>query len=186
VCFSPDGKQVASGSSDSAVRIWQVSNGACKLNLSGHSGAVRAVSWSPDGTMLANGSDDTTIKLWDAQSGKVNSTLSGHSFDVLGVCFSPDGSKLASCSYRSVKIWNVTASKSTLKKIWQMMTGQSSSARFTLTGHIGEVLSVCFDHTGKILASGGGYHDNSVRLWSTESGAPIGSPLSGHRYRQKL
>ena len=49
-----------------------------------------------------------------------------------------------------------------------------------LTGHTGSVLSVCFDHTGKKLASGGGSGDHSVRLWSTESGAPIGSPLNGH------
>ena len=50
-----------------------------------------------------------------------------------------------------------------------------------VTGHTGAVLSVCFDHTGKKLASGGGgIGDQSVRLWPTESGAPIGSPLSGH------
>jgi WD40 repeat protein len=35
------------------------------------------------------------------------------------------------------------------------------------------------DHTGKKLASGGGYGDKSVRLWSTEIVAPIGSPLTG-------
>jgi WD40 repeat protein len=49
-----------------------------------------------------------------------------------------------------------------------------------VTGHIGSVLSVCFDHTGKKLASGGGPGDNSVRVWSAESGAPIGPPLNGH------
>jgi len=52
-----------------------------------------------------------------------------------------------------------------------------------VTGHTGAVLSVCFDHTGKKLASGGGFGDESVRLWTTESGAPIGSPLSGHSDR---
>ena len=50
----------------------------------------------------------------------------------------------------------------------------------TMTGHTGSVWSVCFDHTGEKLASAGGDGDHSVRLWSTESGAPIGSPLSGH------
>jgi WD40 repeat protein len=50
-----------------------------------------------------------------------------------------------------------------------------------VTGHAGCVYSVCFDHTGKKLASGAS-GDNSVRLWCTESGAPIGS-LTGHRYR---
>jgi WD40 repeat protein len=50
----------------------------------------------------------------------------------------------------------------------------------TLNGHTGPVLSVCFDHTGEKLASGGGHVDNSVRLCSTESCAPTGSPLNGH------
>ena len=52
-----------------------------------------------------------------------------------------------------------------------------------VTGHTGAVLSVCFDQTGKKLASGGGFGDESVRLWTTESGAPIGSPLTGHSDR---
>jgi WD40 repeat protein len=53
--------------------------------------------------------------------------------------------------------------------------GQEEDAR-VVTGHTGAVLSVCFDHTGEKLASGTG--DESVRLWTTESGAPIGSPLN--------
>ena len=48
----------------------------------------------------------------------------------------------------------------------------------TLNGHTGSELSVCFDHTGGNLSSGGGRGDNSVRLWSTESCAPTGSPLT--------
>ncbi len=52
-----------------------------------------------------------------------------------------------------------------------------------LTGHTGSVLSVCFDHTGEKLASGAGAGDKCVRLWTTESGAPIGSPLRGHSDR---
>ena len=51
----------------------------------------------------------------------------------------------------------------------------------TLNGRTGPVLSVCFDHTGGKLASGGGHVDNSVRLCSTESCAPTGSPLRGDR-----
>ena len=38
VCFSPDGKQVASGSVDKDVKVWQVSTGTYQSTLSGHSG----------------------------------------------------------------------------------------------------------------------------------------------------
>ena len=35
--FSPDGKQVASGSWDNSIRIWETSTGTCVSTLSGHS-----------------------------------------------------------------------------------------------------------------------------------------------------
>jgi WD40 repeat protein len=47
-----------------------------------------------------------------------------------------------------------------------------------VNGHSRPVSSVCFDHTGKKLASGESGGDKSVRLWSTESSTPIGSPLA--------
>ena len=36
VCFSPDGKQLASGSVDTTVRLWDVEAGACVKTLEGH------------------------------------------------------------------------------------------------------------------------------------------------------
>ena len=81
VAFCPDGSKIAAAHSNK-IQIFDVQTQA-KLGspLTGHSSAVRAVTWNPDGSMLASGSEDNTIKLWDAQSGKVNSTLSGHRYD---------------------------------------------------------------------------------------------------------
>ncbi len=86
VCFSADGKKVASGSVDNTVKIWETSTGTCVSTLSGHSDYVNTVTWSPDGTMLASGSDDKSIKLWDTQSGNVKATLTGHRY-TLFLCF---------------------------------------------------------------------------------------------------
>ena len=63
-------------------------------------------------------------------------------------------------------------------KIWSVGSAGTFECQSTLNGHTGRVNSVCFDHTGEKLASGAGWPDHSVRLWSTESGAPIGSPLT--------
>ena len=46
VCFSPDGKQVASGNGDSTVKIWQTSTGKCQMTFNGHSWYMTTVSYS--------------------------------------------------------------------------------------------------------------------------------------------
>jgi WD40 repeat protein len=61
--WSPDGKLLASGGSDAAVRLW-TADGAPAGVLQGHTDAVEVVAWSPDGIMLASGSDDTTVRRW--------------------------------------------------------------------------------------------------------------------------
>ena len=41
------------------------------------------------------------------------------------------------------------------------------------------VLGVCFDKTGKKLASCSA--DKTIMVWDPTTGEPIGSPLTGHR-----
>ncbi|TVY78253.1 Vegetative incompatibility protein HET-E-1 [Lachnellula suecica] len=52
VAFSPDGKQVVSGSGDSTVRLWDAATGKAQQTLEGHTSYVRSVAFSPDGKLL--------------------------------------------------------------------------------------------------------------------------------------
>ncbi|KAA6414974.1 MAG: hypothetical protein FRX48_01725 [Lasallia pustulata] len=162
VAFSPDGKQLASGSGDMTVWIWDAATGATLQTLEGHSGRVHAVAFSPDGKQLASGSGDMTVRIWDAATGATLQTLEGHSGRVHAVAFSPDGKQLASGS------GDMTV------RIWDAATGATLQ---TLEGHSGQVHAVAFSPDGKQLASGSG--DMTVRIWDAAPGATL-QTLEGH------
>ena len=66
VIFSPDGRRVASASSDNTVKLWDARTGQELLTLRGHGSTVRAVRFTADGRKLVSASHDGTVRVWDA------------------------------------------------------------------------------------------------------------------------
>jgi WD40 repeat protein len=158
VSFSPDGKTIASASSDKTVKLWDTTGRELKT-LKGHTAEVWSVSFSPDGKTIASASSDKTVKLWDT-TGRELKTLKGHTAEVWSVSFSPDGKTIASASSdKTVKLWDTTGRE--LK---------------TLKGHTDVVWSVSFSPDGKTIASASS--DNTVKLWDT-TGREL-KTLKGH------
>jgi WD40 repeat protein len=71
VCFSPDGKLVASaaGAPDpfvgGEVRLWEAATGQEVHAPWAYAAAVRSVCFSPNGQRLASGAEDGTVKVWE-------------------------------------------------------------------------------------------------------------------------
>lgn len=60
--YNVHGNQLATGSADFNVRVWNPEAGFCSWVLTGHRGIVRCLSFDPAGTRLASGSNDSTLR----------------------------------------------------------------------------------------------------------------------------
>ncbi|KAH7089950.1 WD40-repeat-containing domain protein [Paraphoma chrysanthemicola] len=189
VALSYDSVQLASGSRDGKVIIWDVASGEHLQTLKG-SAPVRSVAFSHDSTWLASASYDSTITIWDTCNGDCLQTIGGHTKAVLSVAFSHDSTHLASSSYDgTIMIWDIhnhehftleghadfvwciayshnstqlaSASRDHTVKIWDV---SSRECLQTLQGHTDWVMSVTFSHDSTLLASASG--DCSVKIWS--------------------
>jgi hypothetical protein len=109
ICWSPDGRRLASGGLDHRVRVWDLATGRETATLSGHTDWVMGVSWTSDGHRLASASYDGTVKVWDPDKGQETATLRGHQDRVNAASWTPDCQRLASASWdKTIRIWDAT------------------------------------------------------------------------------
>jgi len=162
VCYSPDGKLLASGAgaygdSDNTVRLWDADTGKQLTSLKGSTDRVADIAFTPDGKLLA--SVGSAVCLWDISSGKPDWNFEMYAQQNVRancVCFSPDGKIMAcGCSDAIVRLWD---------------TGSGSHIR-EMRGHRRGLNNVAFSPDGRFLASGSA--DGTVRIWSTSSGTEV-------------
>jgi len=158
LCLSitPDGKKLAAGGCDRAVRVWDLSNGYASAKLEqtieNHADWVLGVALSADGKYLATAARDKTAKVWDLKAKESLMTFPEHQNIVYSVAWSKDASLGFSVGAdRQLRSWKPTGEGKQVK---------SSAA------HADEVLKIVINPTTSMLATASA--DKSVRLWDAD------------------
>jgi WD40 repeat protein len=163
--FSPDGKQIITGSRESTLKLWDAEKGTEIRTFSGHGNEVRGVAFSPDGTHVASASGDGTVKVWEVENGKEVLTIKVVMNYVNGVAFTPDGKQIATAA----------SGNDGPVKVWDAATGKLLQA-FKAEGENVWSRTVAFSPDGKLIAAD---YSTIVKVWEVESGKLVWS-LVGH------
>ena len=80
VDFNPNGKQLASGSMDATIMVWNFKGPQARVfRFSGHTDGVTSVKFSPSGHLVASASRDKTVRLWVPSIKGENNVFKAHS-----------------------------------------------------------------------------------------------------------
>ena len=95
ICFSPDGRFLASASSDQSIRIWEVETGRLSSILRGHGDEVWSLAFTPDGGHLVSVDKQGAMLLWALPQPHGDDLNSQVALIVGPRIFSPDNQTMA-------------------------------------------------------------------------------------------
>ena len=139
VAFSPNGTLMASGSSDSRVKLWNTSTWEEIPSLMGHSKAVNKVEFNADNAKLVSSCSDT-VTIWAVQLKNEIRTFSPY-YSLFAL--SPDITKIALTKFQDIHLISVLSGEELLEFTYPKPYQRVSYGLRNLT----------FSHDGSMLAT---------------------------------
>ncbi len=153
LAFTPDGKQLISGSRLGDLRLWEVSTGREVRSLPGHRLGTHALAISADGRTLISAGGEPAIRVHDLTTGR-DTILEAQQDEVWAVALSGDGKTLA------------VGDRSGKARLLDLTTGKP---KLTVGDFQAGVASIALSPDGQTLATAGS-GSCGVRLWNTSTG----------------
>jgi periodic tryptophan protein 2 len=155
IAYSPDSSQLASGSQDGKVKVWDTTSTTCIVTFTEHVSKVTDLKFVPNkANVVVTSSLDGTVRAFDLikyRNFRIMTTAKPCQFLSLGVDFS--GEIVCAGSMDPYSIF-----------VWSLKTGDLVDI---LTGHIGPVCALAFSSIKDVLVSGS--WDKTVKIWELYS-----------------
>lgn len=160
--FSPDGRYVASGGHDNALKLWNAQDKPATNPGTVHRGPVTGCAFSPAGRRIASvsGADqvgNATLKISDGETGVelLSNTRPG---GLHGCAFTPEGERVVSMAENKTLV------------VWDPDTGRDLAS---LVGHTDGINGFVVSPEGTRIVSAS--WDHTLKVWDVETGTCLGS-----------
>jgi eukaryotic-like serine/threonine-protein kinase len=191
---SPDGRQIATATSDGTVAIWDPATGT-QIRTLGNIGPVGYVRWSPDGRRVAALATEGNVSVWDVRGSVVREIPNGN-IEGVDIAFSNDGKWLARAGEPADTLFALDggSDRKLLEASRQgpaIVVAFSPDDKTVLVAGVGFlstwdiataaprlriatdgfITSAAFFDSGSYIVGGG--NDRRVHLWNADSGAEV-------------
>ena len=139
-------RELASGSWDDTIRIWDMDTGECTRLLKGHTWGVFSLLTLPDSRLLS-GSYDGSIKVWSLLDGTCLFDMFGHTMAPKSVLYLSSTQEL------------VTGAWDHQIRVWNMRTGRCLK---TMQIHADEIRCLIDLPNGQLVSCS---EDNTIKIW---------------------
>jgi len=112
LAFSPDGQLLASGSADTTIIFWDVTNAEILSTAEGHWATVTTAVFDEDGAFVLSGGKDNKVRNLRVQGGKSTASYEGHLTEVTSTGYGPVPDTITSSSDDgTLRVWETRSQK---------------------------------------------------------------------------